>query len=477
MLRKAAPSARGPRPPVVSARVVLATAGRVLAQLRADHRTVALLLVVPSLLLMLTNQMFDGRPAFDRVALSLLGIFPFTTMFAVTSVAMLRERTGGTLERLLTTPMSKLDLLLGYGIAFSVAAAAQAAVTCGTAYWALGLYTPGSPWLVVATAVLDAMLGMALGLFVSAFATSEFQAVQFMPAIVTPQILLGGLFVPREAMADWLQRVSDALPLTYSIDALHEVGRTSLLTDTLLRDLGVVVGTTVVALVLGALTLRRRSGTLRAPVRAALALLPLAVAAAAGVLTTQQVRTDRAFVAVTDDARVDADRIGIVAPATGTLVDWVATEGAALRAGKPVGRIRITDGFRRPTQVVRAPADCTVLVDAGLAGDVVAAGTELAVAYDMATLRVTARVDETDVAAVHPGQAVDLHVDALPGVTLTGTVRQVRTAADRRPSAEQEAGNYRPSTQVVPVDIAILDAGDRTLVPGMNVTVRILRDR
>src|SRR5690242_15833384 len=165
------------------------------------------MLIVPSLLLVLTNQMFNSRPAFDRVALLLLGIFPFTTMFLITSMAMLRERTSGTLERLLTTPMAKLDLLLGYGIAFAVAATAQAGVTCATAYWLLGLYTPGSPWLVVGIAVLGAVLGMALGLLSSAFATSEFQAVQFMPAVVMPQILLAGLFVPRTQMAGWLQGI------------------------------------------------------------------------------------------------------------------------------------------------------------------------------------------------------------------------------------------------------------------------------
>jgi ABC-2 type transport system permease protein len=185
---------------LVSPQITAATARRVLAQLRGEGRTVALLLIVPSVLLVLTNQMFDSKLVFDRVALQLLGIFPFTMMFLITSVAMLRERTSGTLERLLTTPMSKLDLLLGYGIAFALAAAAQATVTCTTAYWLLGLDTPGSPWLVVGIAIASAVLGMALGLLSSAFATSEFQAVQFMPAMVMPQILLSGLFVPRAQM-------------------------------------------------------------------------------------------------------------------------------------------------------------------------------------------------------------------------------------------------------------------------------------
>jgi ABC-2 type transport system permease protein len=165
-----------------------------------SHHTRGLLVLVPAMLLVLTHQMIDSRPTFNRLALSLLGIFPFTTMFLVTSVAMLRERTSGTLERLLTTPMAKLDLLLGYGLAFALAAAVQAGVTCGVAYGLLGLYTPGDAALVIGIAVLDAVMGMAIGLLASAFATSEFQAVQFMPAVVMPQILLGGLFVPRSQM-------------------------------------------------------------------------------------------------------------------------------------------------------------------------------------------------------------------------------------------------------------------------------------
>ncbi len=462
--------------PLVSARIVAATARRVLAQLRGDRRTVALLLVVPSLLLVLTNQMFDSRPAFDRVALSLLGIFPFTTMFLVTSVSMLRERTSGTLERLLTTPMAKLDLLLGYGVAFAVAATAQAAVTCGTAYGLLGLYTPGSPWLVAATAILGAVLGMALGLLSSAFATTEFQAVQFMPAIVMPQILLGGLFVPREEMAGWLQTISDALPLTYSIDALSEVGRTSLLTDTLLRDLGVMIGATVAALVLGAFTLRRRSGTPGPAARTALLVVPLVAVAIGGVWTAQHLLGDRAYV-TTDDARIDGDPITVRAPATGTLVAWSAGQGSVLHENQPVGRIEIADGFRRPTQIIRAPADGTVVVDSGFEGNLVTAGAELAVAYDLSAVRVTARIDETAIGDVHVGQPVDIDVDAYPDVTFAGTVQEIRAAAARQPSAEESTGHFRPTTQVVPVDIAILDGQDSTLIPGMSVTVRIRRDR
>ncbi|XVU27440.1 ABC transporter permease [Actinoplanes sp. CA-054009] len=240
--------------------ILVATCGRILRQLRHDRRTVALLIVVPVLLLSLLYFMYDGAgPTFDRIALTMLGIFPFVIMFLVTSIAMLRERTTGTLERLLTTPLGKLDLLFGYGLAFGLAAAVQGVVATGAAYWLLGLTTTGSAGLVVVVAVLNAVLGVALGLFCSAFARTEFQAVQFLPVVVVPQILLCGLFVPREQMAGWLEAISNALPLTYAVDALLQVGQFAEPTSEMWWDLVIVAGAAVVALVLAAATLRRRT--------------------------------------------------------------------------------------------------------------------------------------------------------------------------------------------------------------------------
>lgn len=248
-------------------RILTATIARILRQLRHDRRTMALLVAVPTVLLTVLYYMYDGQPVppgqpstFDRVALIMLGLFPFVIMFLVTSIAMLRERTTGTLERLLTTPLGKLDLLFGYGIAFGLAAAVQATIASGVAYWLFDLDTAGSPALVIAIAVLNAVLGVALGLLCSAFARTEFQAVQFMPIVVIPQSLLCGLFVPREAMAGWLQAVSDVLPLTYAVEALQEVGAHPEPTSTMWWDTAVVAGAVVVALVLAAATLRRRTG-------------------------------------------------------------------------------------------------------------------------------------------------------------------------------------------------------------------------
>ncbi|HEX9352036.1 MAG TPA: ABC transporter permease [Gaiellaceae bacterium] len=243
----------------MSPRITLATAGRVLRQLRRDRRTIALVLVVPPVLLALFKYVFDGQPqTFDRIGPTLVGIFPFVTMFLVTSIAMLRERTTGTLERLMSMPLAKLDLLLGYGLAFALVAAVQAGVTAAVGFGALGLDTAGPVWLVLVLAVGNALLGMSLGLFLSAFARTEFQAVQFMPAFVLPQIFLAGLLVPRERMAHGLEVLSDFLPLTYAYDALAKA-TSDQLGARLAFDAAVVGGCIVLALVLGATTLRRQT--------------------------------------------------------------------------------------------------------------------------------------------------------------------------------------------------------------------------
>jgi ABC-2 type transport system permease protein len=245
----------------MSPRLTLTTTARILRQLRHDKRTIAMIIVIPTVLLTLLRYLFDDQPfVFDRVGLVMLGVFPLVIMFLLTSVAMLRERTSGTLERLLTTPIGKADILFGYGLAFAVAAAVQGVVVSIVAYWLLGLDTLGEQWLVVLIAIANAVLGVALGLFFSAFANSEFQAVQFMPAVVLPQVLLCGLFTPRESMAGWLQAISDVFPMSYAVEALTEVGVNARPTGTMWRDLGIIVGCIVVALAAGAATLRRRTG-------------------------------------------------------------------------------------------------------------------------------------------------------------------------------------------------------------------------
>lgn len=186
-------------------------------------------------------------------------MFPFAIMFIVTSITTLRERTTATLERLMTMPLAKLDLLFGYAIAFGLVAVVQVAVATTVSLTWLGLSITGSVWLLGAIAVLDALLGTALGLFASAFARTEFQAVQFMPAFVMPQVLLCGLFAPREEMATVLDWISDVMPLSYAVDALTHVTHSTEVDGTLVKNLLIVAGCTLAALVLGAATLRRRT--------------------------------------------------------------------------------------------------------------------------------------------------------------------------------------------------------------------------
>ncbi|MCU0267488.1 MAG: ABC transporter permease [Acidimicrobiales bacterium] len=240
--------------------VLLATSGRVLRQLRHDPRTVALLLVVPVGLTGLLAWILSGNPgAFDRWGAVLVGIFPLMVMFLVTSVATLRERTGGTLERLMTMPLGKGDFLGGYALAFGAAATVQALVVSVFTFGLFGLDVAGARWAVLVVAVLDAVLGTALGLSLSAFARTEFQAVQFFPAVLLPQLLLCGLIAPRSTLPGPLEAVSAVLPLSYAVDAMQRLTVEPGVSAAVWRDLAVLVAFIVGLLAFGATTLRRRT--------------------------------------------------------------------------------------------------------------------------------------------------------------------------------------------------------------------------
>jgi ABC-2 type transport system permease protein len=242
----------------MSARITAATTLRVLQQIRHDPRTIALLLVVPAALLWLLHEML-GDAAFDELGAPMVGLFPFISMFLVTSIAMLRERTTGTLERLMTMPLAKLDLLGGYAIAFALMATLQALITSGVAFVLLGLDTAGGTGPVIFLAIVDAVLGSSLGLLASAFASTEFQAVQFMPALVLPQILLCGLLVPRSQMSAGLDAVASVLPLTFAYDALHAVSVEGEDLAGVASEVGVLLAFIAAGIALAALTLRRRT--------------------------------------------------------------------------------------------------------------------------------------------------------------------------------------------------------------------------
>ncbi|WP_061300459.1 ABC transporter permease [Herbidospora cretacea] len=239
--------------------ITLATARRIGGQLRNDPRTIALMVLVPTLIMILLYYVIDNEQAFAQWAPVLLSIFPFLVMFLVTSISTLRERTSGTLERLMASPLRQLDLLLGYGLAFGVAAVLQVTVALAVSLTWLGYEPRGDLWALVLVALLNALLGTALGLLCSAFARSEFQAVQFMPLVMVPQILLGGVIVPREQMATVLEWISNVLPMSYALEAMRLAVIGGDLGGDFWRDIAVVAGCVLLALVLGAATLKRRT--------------------------------------------------------------------------------------------------------------------------------------------------------------------------------------------------------------------------
>ncbi|HET7630374.1 MAG TPA: ABC transporter permease [Candidatus Saccharimonadales bacterium] len=238
----------------------MATASRVLKQLTHDHRSLAMIFFVPPILLALLYWLYlDHDPLFNFVGVSLLGVFPLVIMFLITSIATLRERIGGTLERVMAMPIARIDFVFGYAIAFGVLAVIQAVIASAVALYLLGLDIAGPGWFLILIALADAWLGMALGLLVSAFAHNEFQAVQFMPVVIFPQFFLCGLLLPLDKMPDVLSVIAHLVPMTYAVQALQNIGVESGVSLQSWRDLIVVVVVVVVAILLGASTLRRSS--------------------------------------------------------------------------------------------------------------------------------------------------------------------------------------------------------------------------
>lgn len=241
-------------------RATTATAKRILEQLAHDKRTIALMFIAPSLLMSLLWWVFsDNTKVFDIVAPAMLGVFPFVIMFLVTSITTLRERTGGTLERLMAMPVAKGDIIVGYALAFSIFGIIQSLITSSVAIYVLGMNVEGPQWFVVVIAMIDTLLGVALGLLTSAFARTEFQAVQFMPALIFPQVIVCGLFVPLDALPDILEKIAYFLPLTYAVDALNRVTQQADIISEMWRDMAVVCVFIVVALMLASFTLKRRT--------------------------------------------------------------------------------------------------------------------------------------------------------------------------------------------------------------------------
>jgi len=192
----------------------------------------------------------------DYYAPALVVVFGFLFTFMLTSVAFLRERSTGTLERLMASPASRLDLLLGYLLGFIGFAMIQALVILGYAVWILGVHIAGPPWLVLLTLVILVIGVVNLGIALSFYARNELQVVQFIPLIFVPQIFLGGLFWPVQTLWTPLRLLSQVFPVTHAVVTLREVMVGGAAVAEVAERLLALVAFAVAMLLLGLLALR-----------------------------------------------------------------------------------------------------------------------------------------------------------------------------------------------------------------------------
>ena len=202
----------------------VAIAVRIVRQITRDRRSVALIVVAPLVVMSLVGFSFQDQPAIlDNAAPALIGVFALIFTFMLTAVSFLRERSQGTLERLLVTPAGRADLLVGYLLGFLFFAAVQSVILLLFTIFAFDINYQGELWQVFAVLMVLTVVAVSLGIFVSTFASNEFQVVQFIPLLLAPQIFLSGVILPVSQMPGYFQAISKALPLTYAVRALRHM--------------------------------------------------------------------------------------------------------------------------------------------------------------------------------------------------------------------------------------------------------------
>ncbi len=232
-------------------------AGRVVRQLTRDRRTMALIFIVPVVVMTLIGLSFPQAGVLDYIAPALLATLALFFGFLLTGISFLRERSQGTLERLMASPLSRLDIVVGYLCGFFIFALAQTLIILLFTIYVLDVNYRGDLWQIFIFQVVVIIGAVNLGIFVSTFARNEFQMVQFIPLIILPQVFLCGVIWPVEQMPDYLQWLSVVLPLTYAVDGLRNI----MLSGQSLMDVGlelaVLVGFTILISIIAAVTLRR----------------------------------------------------------------------------------------------------------------------------------------------------------------------------------------------------------------------------
>ena len=242
----------------MSPRRTLAIARRIIAQVRRDRRSLALIVVAPVVVMALVGFSFvDQRDILDRVAPALIAVFALFFTFILTGVSFLRERSYGTLERLLTTPVGRWDILVGYLLGFLAFAAAQSLIILLFTILVLQVEYQGTLWQIFVLLMVLTVVAVNLGIFISTFARNEFQVVQFIPLVLAPQIFLSGIILPVEQLPAYLEAIARVLPLTYAVEGLQEIMLRGQTLGDVLPEIAVLAGFAVVLLTLAAATVRR----------------------------------------------------------------------------------------------------------------------------------------------------------------------------------------------------------------------------
>ncbi len=235
-------------------------AQRIVRQIGRDRRTLGLIIVVPVVVMTLIGLSFPDRTMLNYIAPALLATIALFFSFLLTGISFLRERSQGTLERLMATPVSRLDVALGYLFGLSVFAVLQTLIIFFFTIYVLDVTYQGELWQILVFQLIIIVGSVNLGIFTSTFARNEFQVIQFIPLIILPQVFLGGILWPVEQMPDYLRWVSNVLPLTYAVDGLQEVMLAGKNLVDVWLDLVVLAGYTMITSILAALTIRRSAG-------------------------------------------------------------------------------------------------------------------------------------------------------------------------------------------------------------------------
>ncbi|MBI2836252.1 MAG: ABC transporter permease [Chloroflexi bacterium] len=235
-------------------------AKRVITQIRRDRRTLAMILVVPVVVMTLIGLSFPDVKVLDYIAPALLGALAFFFGFLLTGISFLRERSQGTMERLTVSPVTRLDIVVGYLLGFFVFALVQTLIILLYTIYVFDITYHGQLWEILAFQVVVIIGAVNLGIFISSFARNEFQMVQFIPLVILPQMFLGGILWPVEQMPDYLRWFAHVLPLTYAVDGMREIMLNGKNLLDVWTNLAVLAGFAVLTSTLAAVTLRKGPG-------------------------------------------------------------------------------------------------------------------------------------------------------------------------------------------------------------------------